>query len=354
MELFCYEDHRPIWISFENPTGEPGGGGKENFGAKGHPFEFVAPGEEKVLCDVEGPGVIRRIWFTLEDRSPEMLEGIYLNGYWDGEKEPSVCAPIGDFFCMGYGGMKTFENEFFASPEGRSFLCQIPMPFFKRGKLTLKNCSGKENGHLFYDVDMTKQELPEGTMYFHADHQGPAKNPLGKDVTVLEVPEGKGRFLGMNVSVFPDMQYKGSWWGEGEVKIYLNGEETPSLVGTGTEDYISTAWGQGVFFNRLQGCAAVDSAGASFYRFHQKDPIFFQNGCKVELQAIGGAPKALAREIQEQGASMLPLAYDLGGRMTHLYRRDWKWEEVPEEGFITFYRQDSFSTVAYYYLRRSC
>ena len=65
----------------------------------------------------------------LEDRSPEMLEGIYLNGYWDGEKEPSVCAPIGDFFCMGYGGMKTFENEFFASPEGRSFLCQIPMPF---------------------------------------------------------------------------------------------------------------------------------------------------------------------------------------------------------------------------------
>lgn len=70
MELFCYEDHRPIWISFENPTGEPGGGGKENFGAKGHPFEFVAPGEEKVLCDVEGPGVIRRIsrWKTAVQR----------------------------------------------------------------------------------------------------------------------------------------------------------------------------------------------------------------------------------------------------------------------------------------------
>lgn len=352
MELFTYQSLQPVWVSFENPTGTPGAGGTENYGAKGHPFEFLAAGEEKVLCDVEGPGVIRRIWFTLEDRSQEMLENIYLCGYWDGETEPSVYAPIGDFFCMGYGGMKPFENEFFASPEGRSFLCQIPMPFLKRGKLTLKNLSSKENGHLFYDVDLTKQELPEDTLYFHALHRGPCQNELGKDVVILPETCGKGRFLGMNVTIFPNTQYKDSWWGEGEVKIYLNGESTPSLVGTGTEDYISTAWGQGTFINRFQGCMAVDPSGASFYRFHQKDPIFFPEKCRVELQAIGGASKQMAQKFMEQGSKMIPLAYDLNGRMTHLYKKDWQWSDVPEDGFITFYRQDTFSTVAYYYLQR--
>ena len=208
------------------------------------------------------------------------------------------------------------------------------------------------NGHLFYDVDLTKQELPEDTLYFHALHRGPCQNELGKDVVILPETCGKGRFLGMNVTIFPNTQYKDSWWGEGEVKIYLNGESTPSLVGTGTEDYISTAWGQGTFINRFQGCMAVDPSGASFYRFHQKDPIFFPKKCRVELQAIGGASKQMAQKFMEQGSNMIPLAYDLNGRMTHLYKKDWQWSDVPEDGFITFYRQDTFSTVAYYYLQR--
>lgn len=352
MELFQYQKSTPVWVSFENPTGAPGAGGLENHGAKGHPFEYFPAGEKKLLCDLDGPAVVRRIWFTLEDRSPQMLSKIFLCAYWDGETEPSVCAPIGDFFCLGGGPMSAFETEFFASPEGRSFLCTIPMPFRRHGKLVLENRSSQDNGHLFYDVDLTREPLPDDVLYFHTSYIPPRKNTLGKDVTILPEVFGKGRFLGMNTTITPDQAYGDTWWGEGEVKIYLNGEANPSLVGTGTEDYIGTAWGQGKFITRRQGCTHINRESASFYRFHIPDPIFFEAGCRVDLQAIGGAPKATAKALAEKGVELTPLAYDLGGFMTHLYQKEWSWDTVPEEGFITFYRRDTFSSVAYYYLVR--
>lgn len=351
MELFQYQQKETVWTSFENLKGEPHMGGLENHGAKGHPFEYFANGEEKVLCDLEGPAVLRRIWFTLSDRSEKSLSGIYLCAYWDGEEEPSVCVPIGDFFCMGNGKMVPFENEFFASPEGRSFVCTIPMPFRKRGKVTLRNLSGMDNSHLFFDTALTREELPEDVLYFHTKCLERKRNKLAEDVEILPEIRGKGRFLGMNVALQIDPACQDSWWGEGEVKIYLNGEKTPSLAGTGAEDYLGTAWGLGAFCGRWHGCSSIDEAQASFYRFHGKDPIFFENGCKVTLQAIGGAGKAQAKKLAEQGAEMIPVACDLNGHMTHLYRKDWSWDDIPEEGFISFYRRDTFTTVAYYYLQ---
>ncbi|MEG1426607.1 MAG: DUF2961 domain-containing protein [Oscillospiraceae bacterium] len=140
--------------------------------------------------------------------------------------------------------------------------------------------------------------------------------------------------------------------GEGEVKAYIDNESKPSLVGTGTEDYLGTAWGQGVFVNRFQGCTQNDGEFVSFYRFHVCDPIFFQDSCKVELQDIGGCPKAAAKELVDHGMELIPTGADIGGEMIHLYRRNWNWEELPENAFVTFYRRDSFSATAYYYLEK--
>ena len=67
MELYRKQQSEPVWFSFENPTGAKGAGGQENNGAKGHPSDPVAPGERKLLCDMEGPGVVRRIWMTLNE-----------------------------------------------------------------------------------------------------------------------------------------------------------------------------------------------------------------------------------------------------------------------------------------------
>ncbi len=350
MEWFQFQNKEPVWVSFENHTGERGAGGKENNGAKGHPFSFFHRDEELVLCDLQGQGVIRRIWFTLADRSPEVLSKVYLNAFWDNEETPSVCVPIGDFFCMGNGQMIPFENQCVASPEGRSFVCWIPMPFRKRARLTLKNLSGKDITHLFYDVNITKEPVPEESLYFHTAFAQTAPE-LGDDVQILAA-EGKGRFLGMSVAVSADAVYGDSWWGEGEVKVYFGKDEFPSLVGTGTEDYIGTAWGQGVFIGRCHGCTQNEEGKSTFYRFHTEDPIFFDDGCRVTLQNIGGCPKPQAQKLLSQGAEIIPSGADIGGKMIHLYRKDWEWKDIPEDAFITFYRRDFYRTTAYFYLER--
>ena len=124
----------PRWSSFENITAGKGQGGKENNGAKGHPSNGIEPGETKVLLNVQGQGIVNRIWATIIDRSPEMLRSLKLEMFWDGETKPAVSVPFGDFFGIGLGQTARYHNVFFANPEGRSFLCFIPMPFKKKRK----------------------------------------------------------------------------------------------------------------------------------------------------------------------------------------------------------------------------
>ncbi|KAF0239269.1 MAG: hypothetical protein FD181_249 [Prolixibacteraceae bacterium] len=117
--LFQYQALEPRWNSFENPTSGKGTGGMENKGAKGHPYDVLKAGESKVLLDVQGMGIITRMWFTIQDRSPQMLRSLKIEMFWDGAEKPAVSAPFGDFFGNGLGRMVAHENALFANPEGR-------------------------------------------------------------------------------------------------------------------------------------------------------------------------------------------------------------------------------------------
>jgi hypothetical protein len=124
---------------------------------------------------------------------------------------------------------------------------------------------------------------------------------------------GKGRFLGVNVGIKANPIYEQYWWGEGEVKMYLDGDNKfPTLVGTGAEDYIGTGWGQGEFYNDYSGClfANTDSSGWAFYRFHVPDPVYFKTGCRVTLQQMGGNRKELVSGLQNKGVPLIPVAID--------------------------------------------
>ncbi len=167
--LYKHINSTPRWINFENPKGEKGKAATENFGAKGHAWEHFSKNEEKVLCDIENSGVVRRIWFTLNDRSPEILQNVIIKMYWDNSEIPQVCAPLGDFFCMGLGQMARFENALFSTAEGRSFCCFIPMPFKKHCKITLTNNSDRFINNLFYDINITLQAVADDDMYFFAN-----------------------------------------------------------------------------------------------------------------------------------------------------------------------------------------
>ncbi|MEP7109447.1 MAG: glycoside hydrolase family 172 protein [Ferruginibacter sp.] len=348
----------PRWSSFENMTAEKGRAAMENNGAKGHPSDGLNPGETKLLLNVKTQGIINRMWITIIDRSPEMLRSLKIEMFWDDAAKPAVSVPFGDFFGMGLGKTASFHNALFANPEGRSFICYIPMPFKKAARIQITNESKKRLSHIFYDVNF--QELAkwnEDNLYFHAYWHRDTATELAKDFELLPPIKGKGRFLGVNIGVNSNPVYENYWWGEGEVKMYLDGDQAfPTLAGTGTEDYIGTAWGQGEFFNDYAGCllANKDSMGWAFYRYHIPDPIFFKSGCRVTLQQIGGNRKELVAELQSKGVPLIPVGLDdTKKQLQPLYERgkkvDLKDPSLPE-GFANFYRSDDVSATAYFYL----
>jgi hypothetical protein len=358
--IFEYTDNiEPRWVSFENITGEKGQGGQENFGAKGHPCDFIKAGETKTLLDIAGPGIINRMWITISDRSLEMLRSLVLNMYWDGENKPAVSAPFGDFFSIGLGRMTTFENELFSNPEGRSFNTNVQMPFKKSARIEIINESDKELPMIFYDVDLQLLKTwNEDYLYFHCFWHRDTATTLTEDFEILPEIKGKGRFLGTNVSVNANPAYKDHWWGEGEVKVYMNGDtDYATLVGTGTEDYIGTAWGQGQYYNRFQGCPIADAENLqwTFYRYHIPDPIYFKTDCRVTIQQIGGSEKSQVLELQKSGVDLIPITIHQAPVFTHIYKPgevvDLSDPDLPE-GWVNYYRSDDLAAAAYFYFEK--
>ncbi|MEO5590995.1 MAG: glycoside hydrolase family 172 protein [Chitinophagaceae bacterium] len=356
--LFEFDNNStPRWSSFENIKAEKGKGAMENNGAKGHPSDALAPGETKVLMNVNGPGIINRIWVTINDRSPQMLRSLKLEMFWDGAATPAVSVPFGDFFGMGLGKTAAYRNSFFANSEGKSFQCFIPMPFKKGAKVQITNESGKRLSHIFFDINFESiTTWNNNYLYFHSYWNRDTATTLARDFELLPFVKGKGRFLGVNIGINANPVYKDYWWGEGEVKMYLDGDKAfPTLAGTGSEDYIGTGWGQGLFYNDYAGCllANKDSTGWAFYRYHIPDPIYFKTDCRVTMQQMGGNSKDKVIELQKQGVPMIPVAIDDLTKINPLYKRDSLVQlDTPglPGGFANFYRSDDVSATAYFYL----
>ena len=338
------------WNSFENPKAEKGAGGQTKEGRKGAAYFPLKTGESHVLAEESGQsGTVRRIWVTINDRTPKMLRGLQLDFYWDGAAKPAVSVPLGDFFGMGLGRACAFESEFFSSPEGRSFNCCVPMPFKKGMKIVVTNPTTLNLPLFFYDVDYTLGDAhgPE-MLYFHAYFHRENPTTMKKDFEFLPKVTGKGRFLGVNVGVIANTkQYFTSWWGEGECKAFLDGDtEHPTLCGTGTEDYIGTGWFLGAFSHRFQGCPLADKDRMQycFYRFHVPDPVYFHTDIRVTMQQIGCWLPECKSLMQKSGNTY----YVAGPGKTPV---DWTQGEGLKD-YGLFEREDDWSSCAYFFLDR--
>ncbi len=352
------------WISSENKMGKKGEGGMTNKGAKGDAFSMIGPQDTLVVFNQKGSGIITKMWmansfaWSLENRRK-----ISINIYWDGEEKPAVSVPFTDFFSIGLGLMRPFENEFFSMPEGRSFNCAIPMPFRKAAKIEIVNQTDKFI-MFYYKINMLSvPKLPDDVLYFHAYWNRDTATTKGVDYTVLPRVEGRGRYLGTNIGVIGNEKYKGTWFGEGEAKIFLDGDEQyPTLTGTGTEDYIGTGWGQGEYTNKIQGSTVSNKEHDiyTFYRFHTYDPVYFHQDCRVTLQQIGNSTKSRIVEMNKNGADIEPVwtyvekdGYDAAKRFLDMDDPpEVDSDEFPENTSTNFYRSDDVSATAYFYLDR--
>jgi hypothetical protein len=307
--------------------------------------------------EATGAGTIRRIWMTVRRREPVHLRALRIDMYWDGAETPAVSAPMCDFFGAVLGQMSPFENELFSNPEGRSFCCFVPMPFRTGARITLTNESEHDELSVFYDVDFTLGDRHgENVRYFHAHWRRERWTEIGRDFEVLPKVTGSGRFLGAHIGCIGHPDNRG-WFGEGEAKVYLDGDaEWPTLAGTGTEDYIGSAWGQGRFVNRYQGCfiGDWDKTVYTFYRYHIPDPIYFQKDCRATLQQLGGNRRDEVAEMMRKGVPVKPASMALpdGGILGLLdLPPEAELESQAESDTHTnYYRQDDVCAVAFFYL----
>jgi hypothetical protein len=331
------------WASPENPNGEKSKAAPTNAGRKGRPAIPIKAGERVILAEVHGSsGTVRRIWATINDRSPAMLRGLKIEMFWDGATTPAVSAPFGDFFGHGLSHVAAFQSALFASPEGKSFNCYIPMPFKTGMKIVVTNESGKNLDLLFYDVDYTLGDKHDAdTLYFHAYFHRENPTKLQRDFEILPHVSGRGRYLGTTLGVEADKNlYMDNWWGEGEVKAFIDGDkDSPTLSGTGTEDYIGTGWGLNQYANLYQGAPFADNTNMrfSFYRYHVPDPVYFKKEIRITIQQIGYASESKAGN---------PL-YTTG---TPVYKAGAGQLEKEKGSQGLFERQDDWSGVAYFYL----
>ncbi len=359
------------WVSPENPGGAKGQGGIANKGAKGNAFFIIAPGEKKIIFDVKGAGIIKRIWLSGSiAKNVEQKRSVRLDMFWDNAAKPAVSAPVGDFFGLGLGLRASYESSLFSSPEANSYVCAVPMPYRTAARIELTNES-PSYVLLWYDINFLKlQEQEDNALYFHAFWNRNPKTELGKDYEILPKVNGIGRYLGANIGVIGNPIYKGTWFGEGEVKVYLDGDKNlPTLVGTGTEDYIGTGWGQKQFHQQHSGSLLADTKNDlyAFYRYHTIDPVYFHKDCRVTIQQIGSAPiegikKLLAKKPQ------IKIVWRLEGNgaadITNIQGKapeqvlyldinqnfDTTKINFSESGFANFYRSDDVSATAYFYL----
>jgi len=329
------------WLSFENRTGEKGQGGIANQGRKGSPATSVKAGETFTM--VAGPGVIRRIWLTVRG-DVENLRGLVIRAYWDDSTVPSIEAPLQDFFGIPLGRQVKFESALFSNPEGRSFNCLVPMPFKKKALITIENQSPRDCSALFYDVDCTVGDrLPDELAYFHARYSRENPTTPKKDFEILPQVSGKGRFLGCNVGVRPVGAYaEPFWFGEGEMKIYVDGDQQyPTLVGTGTEDLVGSAWGLGKFNHLYQGCllSGKEDGVWGFYRYHVPDPVYFHKSVRVTLQQIVGGTAAQLSKLQAKDYPELVADHKAFSPATHGRGDEGSWHnfEAPQDVSCTAY-----------------
>jgi hypothetical protein len=249
----------------------------------------IEAGATLTLAELQGPGVIAHIWFTISHKAPYYSRLLTLRMYWDGEEHPSVECPVGDFFGIGHGVDKSFVSlPLRVSSEGRGRNCYWPMPFRKSARITVSNESDVPCRSIYYYIDWQKHpSLPSDTAYFHAMYRQEHPCVMGRNYLLADIV-GRGHYVGTIQSVYA---MSAAWYGEGDDFFFIDGETEPSLRGTGTEDYFCDGWGfreqDGPFYGTplWEGLKAGDRCTA--YRFHLPDPVVFTNSLRVEIEHKG-------------------------------------------------------------------
>ena len=320
--LFMLSSARTRAVSPENPDGRKGAGATAQVsdptnpashaasvlgeGWKVRPWVPMPAGETVTMMDVDGPGIIRHIWVTVP---PLTYRNCILRIYWDFEETPSVEVPIGDFFGLCHGLRYDLNSiPVCVNPDG-GLNAYWPMPFRKHVRITLENQHSANIDGLYFTITYDEMQVLENSAYFHAQWR--------RSITARDYPEhvildrvcGRGHYVG---TVLGWCQMSNGWWGEGEVKFYIDGDQKyPTICTTGTEDYFGGAWcfGDRTYSTPYLGyplCRqeAKEIPRHGLYRWHIQDSVKFEQDLKVTVQALGWYPNEKFQPLTDDISSV--------------------------------------------------
>jgi len=313
--LFQLSDAKSRSISPENFSGEKGKGGMATTGTatnasrdlgqgwKVSPSIMIKSKTTYTIAEMDGPGSIQHIWMTPTGNWRYTIIRIY----WDDETTPSVEAPVGDFFCMGWGKYSPLQSLAVAVNPGSAFNCYWSMPFRKKCKITMENIAD-EDMYLYYQIDYILTDLPDDAAYFHAQFRRTNPLPFKQDYVLVDGIKGRGQYVGTYMAIGVT---NNGWWGEGEIKFFMDDDtKFPTICGTGTEDYFCGSYD---FDTRKKNDAGVETVNYTefcspytgmpqvirgdghydvmqrfgLYRWHITDPIRFEKNLKETIQSLG-------------------------------------------------------------------
>lgn len=331
--LFRLSDAKSRSISPENFNGEKGKGGMatDGTGAKASrdlgqgwkvsPSVRIKSKTTYTVAEIDGPGSIQHIWMTPTGNWRHSI----IRFYWDGETEPSVEVPVGDFFGMGWGKYALLNSLAVSVNPGSAFNCYWPMPFRKKCKITMENL-GDTDMTLFYQVDYLLTDVPADAAYFHAQFRRVHNLPYKQDYVLIDEVKGKGHYVGTYIAY---EAHENGWWGEGEIKFFMDGDKQfPTIIGTGTEDYFCGSYDWDTKRKVAEGVEVVDYTEYTglytglhqvirgdghyqvmqrfgMYRWHINDPIRFEKDLKVTIQALGWRSDGRYLPLQDDIASVV-------------------------------------------------
>lgn len=279
-------------------------------------FIIIQPGKLQKIAEIEDAACINHIWMTLGEitftGAKDYLRKAVIRMKWDGEENPSVDVPIGDFFGMGHAQTKNFNSmPLSMGPEdGKSFNCFFAMPFSKKAEIEVLNEYENPIRLYFYIDYESYDKLSDRYLRFHSTwrRENPCKgidekdmsneafefggkNLTGKDNYLILEAKGNGHYVGCHLDIHNlRITDKWNWYGEGDDMIFIDGDIwPPSLHGTGTEDYFNTAWSPTQeFHNSYYGIILPGgknwSGKVSLYRYHIEDPVIFRDSIKVTIE----------------------------------------------------------------------
>jgi len=250
----------------------------------------VEPGRTVTIGEIAGPRAITALKVNMNvpdaPESYDVLRELALSIYWDGEAQPSVWSPLGDFF-----GTAAGENMYQSLPLGMTeggYYSYWYMPFGQSAKVQLSN-DGEKNRTVKFEIVHAPLSRPIGQLgRFHAKWHRDAFLPPDAERRAIDwtmlTTEGRGRFCGVMLHVWNP---RGSWWGEGDEKFYIDGEKFPSTFGTGSEDYFGYAWCNPELFTNCyhnQTISMNNRGHISVNRWHIGDNIPFQNSFEGAIE----------------------------------------------------------------------